>query len=76
MLRTLPLKLIVVLGLVTLLTSCGISRPPPQSWVEPIHFSDETKEWLLQQDPPDYVWEDLWKVAKHNQKVREILQKE
>ena len=68
------MKLIVALFLLTVaLSSCGSRQPPPDtSWVREIRFSQETKDWLIQSNPPDHVWVDLEKVAKHNDKVQEL----
>lgn len=61
-------------------TGCNSHRelPPDVSWVEPIIFSDQTKLWIqVNADAiPEYVWVDLERVAKHNDKCREILGKE
>ena len=42
-------------------------------WLNPIEFSQPTKEWLLGHSPwPDYVREDFNKIAILNDTVRAI----
>jgi len=42
-------------------------------WIEPIEFSQPTKDWILSHEPiPEYVREDLNKIAILNDTIREI----
>jgi len=42
-------------------------------WLEPIEFSLETKDWLLERSPwPEYVREDFNKIAVLNDSIRAI----
>ncbi len=64
------LSLLLLIAL-TFSTGCS-SRPvqivPDMGWVQPIHFSDETKEWLLSQPWPESAYGDFDKIGKHNKK--------
>lgn len=43
--------------------------PAVEAWIQPILFSDETKQWLRDQpELPLYVLTDLEQVARHNEK--------
>lgn len=56
----------------TFLTACSSLEPPsadPCSWVEPIRFQDQTKEWLRGFEWPPPAYADFDKIAKHNTKV-------
>jgi hypothetical protein len=77
--RRLP-RLILALCLTILLTFSPGCRPKEiviyrdVTWVQPIYFQDESKEWLMANQPwPQSLLEDLNKVATHNQKCEEIL---
>jgi len=42
-------------------------------WIEPIEFSQSTKDWILSHAPiPEYVREDLNKIAILNDTIRSI----
>ena len=43
------------------------------SWLDTIEFSEETKSWLMDRSPwPDYVKEDLNKIANLNDTIKAI----
>lgn len=41
---------------------------------ETIKLSEATKKWLKEKNPPRYVWEDLEKIAKNNDKYYLIIE--
>lgn len=57
------------------LTGCvGIQRTD-YSWVKPIHFSDQTVDWLMNQEWPESAYADFDQILKHNEKCKLILGK-
>ena len=69
------LMLLLTSGILAVsLTACVPPARTDCSWVKPIYLQDETLQWLDTHQPwPESVWEDLNKIAKHNDKVKEIL---
>jgi hypothetical protein len=53
---------------------CNNSRGTPDdlSWVQPIEFSKETKEWLGSLEWPQSAYADFDKIRRHNEKIRRI----
>ena len=58
----------------TCLTGCRAPAAPPvdTSWVHPILFHQETKDWLAGLEWPPTAYEDFDQISKHNQKYYEI----
>lgn len=54
-------------------TGCRPTPPPvDSSWVKPILFHTQTKDWLAGLEWPQTAYEDFDQIAKHNQKYYEI----
>lgn len=55
-------------------TACSSARGTPDdlTWVQPIEFSKETKEWLGSLEWPQSAYADFDKIRKHNEKLRRI----
>lgn len=56
----------------TFLAACDrpeevVIAPPECSWSDPIEFSDETKEWLAEQDWPESAYDDFNQIGDHNE---------
>lgn len=69
---------IIPLLMLTLLTGCSLFTPtvrvkfdPACQWFEDQTFSQETKDWLTRETWPDYVRQDLDKVADNNDLFKE-----
>lgn len=58
----------------TCLTGCRAPAAPPvdTSWVHPILFHQETKDWLAGLDWPPTAYEDFDQISKFNEKYYEI----
>ena len=41
-------------------------------WYDEIKLNDDTKEWLLESNPPEIVAQDLSKVSRNNDIYREV----
>jgi len=71
-----PLRWMLSLYLLTsIASSTGCSpKPPPvdASWVKPILFHQETKDWLAGLEWPPTAYEDFDQIAKHNEKFYQI----
>lgn len=59
---------------ISFLLGCSSARGTPDdlSWVQPIEFSKETKEWLGALEWPQSAYEDFDKIRKHNEKLKRI----
>ena len=70
--RYLSVILLIVLGIFS--TGCETGGfDHALLWLEPIEFSQHTKDWILSHEPiPEYVKEDLNKIAILNDTIREI----
>jgi len=55
-------------------TGCNPTRSVPDDllWVQPIEFSEETKEWLGSLEWPQSAYADFDKIRKHNEKLKRI----
>ena len=42
------------------------------AWYEQVKFSEDTKQWLLQNNPPEIVSKDLAHVARNNDIYKEV----
>ncbi len=42
------------------------------AWYEPVWFSDETKQWIKNNNPEDKTMKDLAKIAKNNDLYKEL----
>ena len=71
-----PRFLSVILLVMTVISLIGCKCSPINDdleWLQPIEFSDSTKEWLLDRSPwPSYVRHDLNQIAILNDTIREI----
>ena len=70
-------RLLIVVSLITIgtsLTSCSLGHSYDDlSWLEPIEFTQETKDWMMSHSPwPDHVREDFNKIAVFNDTLRSI----
>ena len=58
---------------IVFLTGCDDRAvPDDMTWVQPIEFSKETKEWLGSLEWPQAAYADFDKIRKHNEKLRRI----
>ena len=66
----------VLLLIILAISSIGCKAAPVDHdllWLEPIQFSQPTKDWFLSHCPlPEYVREDLNKIAILNDTIRAI----
>ncbi len=70
-----PLSVLFLIVIVTFLIGCRCPSYVYDDlfWLEPVEFSQETKDWLMERSPwPDYVREDINKVATLNDSIRTI----
>ncbi len=45
-------------------------------WYDEVKLNDETKKWLLENNPPEIVSKDLAQVSKNNDIYKEVCKKD
>ena len=59
---------ILILILMIFLTSCsGHNYSSECLWYKPVKLSDHTKTWILNNNPDNFIIEDLKKISINNQ---------
>lgn len=68
------LSLCLLINLASLAGCKAPALPPPvdASWVRPILFHPETKEWLAGLEWPPTAYEDFDQIRRHNEKYYQI----
>jgi hypothetical protein len=59
------------------LIGCGPPRTASPEWVKPIHFENETVDWLVRKRPewPTTLEADLQKIDRHNRRLEAVRSK-